>query len=85
MIATLINKLWDGVVLSEQLYYCEVFNKVKLHCSRRRYKWLAKLRHYYFNTPWVIISFLAVILLLLTLLQALFAALSFFNKHAVID
>lgn len=85
VIATLINKLWDGVVLSEQLYYCEVFNKVKLHCSRRRYKWLAKLRHYYFNTPWVIISFLAVILLLLTLLQALFAALSFFNKHAVID
>ncbi|KAH9650188.1 hypothetical protein KPL70_026272 [Citrus sinensis] len=81
VIATLLNKLCDGVVLGEKFYYREVFNKVILHCSRRRYKWMAKLRHNYFNTPWAIISVLAVVvLLLLTLLQALFAVLSYYQQ-----
>ncbi|KAH9650194.1 transmembrane protein [Citrus sinensis] len=72
VIAGLISRLGDAVVLSDQFYYSEVFNKVNLHCSRRVNKWKAKLRHNYFNTPWAIISFLAAaVLLLLTLLQAL--------------
>ena len=81
VIATLLNKLCDGVVLGEKLYYREVFNKVILHCSRRRNKWMAKLRHNYFNTPWAIISVLAALfLLLLTLQQALFAVLSYYQQ-----
>lgn len=79
VIATLMNKLGDGVVLDDaQFYYSEVFNKVNLHCSRRRNKWKAKLRHNYFNNPWAIISFLAaVVLLLLTFVQSLFSVLSY--------
>ncbi|KAH9650190.1 DUF862 domain-containing protein [Citrus sinensis] len=81
VIATLLNKLCDGVVLGERFYYREVFNKVILHCSRRRNKWMAKLRHNYFNTPWAIISVLAALfLLLLTLQQALFAVLSYYQQ-----
>ncbi|GAY50396.1 hypothetical protein CUMW_126290 [Citrus unshiu] len=81
VIATLLNKLCDGVVLGEKFYYREVFNKVILHCSRRRNKWMAKLRHNYFNTPWAIISVLAALfLLLLTLQQALFAVLSYYQQ-----
>ncbi|KAK4857188.1 hypothetical protein QYF36_025474 [Acer negundo] len=44
VIANLINSLGDGVVLGENFYYSEVFNKVNLHCSRRFNKWKAKLR-----------------------------------------
>ncbi|GAY66428.1 hypothetical protein CUMW_248680 [Citrus unshiu] len=44
-------------------------------------EWMAKLRHNYFNTPWAIISVLAtVVLLLLMLLQALFAVLSYYQQ-----
>ncbi|KAI9195915.1 hypothetical protein LWI28_019379 [Acer negundo] len=79
VIANLINSLGDGVVLGENFYYSEVFNKVNLHCSRRCNKWKAKLRHDYFNTPWAIISFLAaVVLLIFTFLQTLFTILSYF-------
>ncbi|KAH9681096.1 hypothetical protein WN943_029487 [Citrus x changshan-huyou] len=80
-IATLFNKLCDGVVLGERFYYREVFNEVNSHCSWRHNKWMAKLRHNYFNTPCAIISFLAaVVLRLLTLLQALFAVLSYYQQ-----
>ncbi|KAK3187801.1 hypothetical protein Dsin_027362 [Dipteronia sinensis] len=80
VIANLINSLGDGVVLGENFYYSEVFNKVNLHCSRRFNKWKAKLRHDYFHTPWAIISFLAaVILLILTFLQTLFTVISYFK------
>ncbi|ESR33817.1 hypothetical protein CICLE_v10005120mg [Citrus x clementina] len=80
VIVTLLNKLCEGVVLGERFYYQEVVNKVVLHCSRRRNKWMAKLRHNYFNNPWAIISFLAaVLLLLLTFVQTLFSVLSYYQ------
>ncbi|GAY50394.1 hypothetical protein CUMW_126260 [Citrus unshiu] len=80
VIVTLLNKLCEGVVLGERFYYQKVFNKVVLHCSRRRNKWMAKLRHNYFNNPWAIISFLAaVLLLLLTFVQTLFSVLSYYQ------
>ncbi|KAK3187800.1 hypothetical protein Dsin_027361 [Dipteronia sinensis] len=79
VIANLFNSLGDDVVLGENFYYSEVFNKVNLHCSRRLNKWKAKLRQDYFNTPWAIISFLAaVVLLILTFLQTLVTVLSYF-------
>ncbi|ESR33813.1 hypothetical protein CICLE_v10007039mg [Citrus x clementina] len=59
VIATLLNKLGDGGVLGEQFYYCEVLNKVNFHCSRRRNKWKAKLKHHYFKDPWAVILFLS--------------------------
>ena len=63
MIAGLISKPIDGIILSDQFYYSKMFSKVNLHCSRRVNKWKAKLRCNYFNTPWTIISFLAAVVL----------------------
>ncbi|KAL9411156.1 hypothetical protein AB3S75_044863 [Citrus x aurantiifolia] len=59
VIPTLLYKLGDGGVLGEQFYYCGVLTKVSFHCSRRRSKWKAKLKHHYFKDPWAIISFLS--------------------------
>ncbi|KAJ4722904.1 hypothetical protein OWV82_006336 [Melia azedarach] len=82
VIATLINRLGDAVVLGDNFFYAEVFYKVNLHCSRRCNKWKAKLRHNYFNTPWAIISFLAAATLLgLTLVQTLFSVLAYFHQN----
>ncbi|GAY52604.1 hypothetical protein CUMW_143200 [Citrus unshiu] len=82
VIVTLMHKLGDGAVLGKQFYYWEVFNKVNFHRSRRRNKWMANLRHNYFNTPWAIISVLAAFaILLLTMVQALFAVLSYFQQE----
>ncbi|XP_052290300.1 UPF0481 protein At3g47200-like [Citrus sinensis] len=93
VIATLMHKLGDGLVFSdEQFYYGDVFHKMALHCSRPRNQWMAALRrrlenlrawlrHNYFSTGLAIISFVgAVVLLLLTLLQALFAVLSYYQQ-----
>ncbi|KAJ4722907.1 hypothetical protein OWV82_006339 [Melia azedarach] len=80
VIAALINRLGDAVVLGDNFYYTEVFDKVNLHCSRRCNKWKANLRHNYFNTPWAIISFLAAAVLLgLTLAQTIFSGLAYFH------
>jgi hypothetical protein len=48
------------------------------HCSRRKNVWMANLRHKYFNSHWAMISFLAVVfLLLLALAQSIFFILSY--------
>ncbi|KAI8009917.1 UPF0481 protein [Camellia lanceoleosa] len=58
--------------------YSEVFINVNNHCERRRNRWMANLRRNHFNSPWALISFLAVtILLLLTVAQTVFSILSF--------
>ena len=80
VIATSTTKLIDGAVLGKPFYYREVFKKKKkiLHCSRRRYKWLAKLWHNYFDSPWSFISFVAAAcLLVLTFLQTLYLVPSY--------
>ncbi|XP_052290152.1 UPF0481 protein At3g47200-like isoform X2 [Citrus sinensis] len=93
VIATLMHKLGDGLVFGdEQFYYGDVFHKMALHCRRPRNQWMAVLRrrlenlrawlrHNYFSTGLAIISFVgAVVLLSLTLLQALFAVLSYYQQ-----
>ncbi|KAG5560622.1 hypothetical protein RHGRI_003818 [Rhododendron griersonianum] len=45
-------------------YYGD-FNDINAYCKRRQNIWTTKLRRDYFNSPWKIISFLGVVLLLL--------------------
>ncbi|CAL1356892.1 unnamed protein product [Linum trigynum] len=79
VVANLFNRLGDYVGVSHSYFsYCDVFEEVNLHCAKKRYKWLAKLRHDYFNSPWALISFLAaVLLILLSFLQTLYSGLSY--------
>ncbi|KAJ6393042.1 hypothetical protein OIU77_022509 [Salix suchowensis] len=82
MVCILFNKLGTNVMLSysDRFYYAELFKQVGKHCARRRYVWLAKLRHNYFNSPWSLISFIAAFsLLLLTLIQTVFTVMSYFK------
>ncbi|OMO53035.1 hypothetical protein CCACVL1_28930 [Corchorus capsularis] len=78
VIATMFNTLGDSVSISRYSFYSEVFNNVNIYCSRRWNKWIANLKHNYFNSPWALVSILAaVVLLQLTLLQTVFSILSY--------
>ncbi|WRX20694.1 Protein of unknown function DUF247 [Theobroma cacao] len=78
VIATMFNRLGDSVAISAFSLYSEVFNNVNMHCSGRWNKQFANLKHNYFNSPWAFLSFLAaVLLLLLTMVQAVFSVLSY--------
>ncbi|XP_022722895.1 UPF0481 protein At3g47200-like isoform X1 [Durio zibethinus] len=78
VIATMFNMLGDSVSISRYSFYSEVFNNVNIYCSRRWNKWIANLKHNYFNSPWALVSILAaVVLLQLTLVQTVFSVLSY--------
>ncbi|KAJ4722912.1 hypothetical protein OWV82_006343 [Melia azedarach] len=79
-VASMFNRLSDSVTLSSCNRYKNTYMDVNEHCDRRKNKWMANLRHNYFNTPWTFISFLAaLLLLLLTLAQTLFSILPHFK------
>ncbi|KAK8582672.1 hypothetical protein V6N13_069444 [Hibiscus sabdariffa] len=80
-VARMFNRLLDFVWMSNGFYYAEIFKRVNEHCQRRWNRWKATLKKNYFNSPWSLISFLAAtVLLLLTVVQAIFSHLSYFNK-----
>ncbi|XP_007030490.2 PREDICTED: UPF0481 protein At3g47200 [Theobroma cacao] len=83
-VAHMFNKLNDFVYLStSNFYYSELFNDVNKYCRGRWTLWKIKLRNKYFDTPWdwVLTSIIAgAILLLLTLVQTVFAVLSYFKQ-----
>jgi hypothetical protein len=74
----LINKLADGVILDfTEFYFASLCEDLNTYCSTSWYKWKANLKQNYFNTPWAIVSVIAgVVLLLLTLIQAVCAIIS---------
>ncbi|XVF65082.1 hypothetical protein PTKIN_Ptkin09bG0218200 [Pterospermum kingtungense] len=77
-VTTMINGLGVFMLYSPEFYYSDVRNKINRHCSRRWNRWMANLKHNYFNTPWALLSVLAAaLLLLLTLLQTVFSILSY--------
>ncbi|KAH9681098.1 transmembrane protein [Citrus sinensis] len=81
VIANIFNTIGFFLVLSPESYYSQLFYDVNKHCSRRWNRWMANLRHTYFNNPWAFISFLAALfLLLLSFVQTLFTVLPFFIK-----
>ncbi|XP_009781968.1 UPF0481 protein At3g47200-like [Nicotiana sylvestris] len=76
-VASIFNKLGDGVIPSSNFYYKEECKKVVEHCNKRWNRRMANLRHNYFNGPWVGLSTAAaVFLLVLTLMQTVLTFIS---------
>ncbi|GFY81627.1 transmembrane protein, putative [Actinidia rufa] len=74
VVSTILNRISDAVTRpSNHFQYAYIFKKVNVHCSRRRNRWMAKLKRNYLNSPWALISVLAaLVLLLLTFTQTIF-------------
>ncbi|GFZ10664.1 hypothetical protein Acr_22g0000620 [Actinidia rufa] len=65
-------------VFRDDFFYYDVFTNIKAYCRQRWNMWKAKLRRDYFNSPWTIISFLGVVLLLLlTVTQTMLSILAY--------
>ncbi|KDO39479.1 hypothetical protein CISIN_1g038625mg, partial [Citrus sinensis] len=80
VVANMFNRLRDSVALPLYNFYGDIFHNVNEYCDRRWSRWIANLRHNYFNTPWTIISvFAALFLLILTLTQTVFSVLAYFQ------
>ncbi|MBA0557637.1 hypothetical protein Golob_014693 [Gossypium lobatum] len=78
VVATMFNRLGDSVSISRYSFYSEVFSNVNRYRSKQWNKWIANLKHNYFNSPWALVSVLAaVLLLLLTMVQTIFSVLSY--------
>ncbi|XP_049354624.1 UPF0481 protein At3g47200-like [Solanum verrucosum] len=76
--ASFFNKIGKGVTVSDDFYYEEECKKAVQHCEQSWNIMKANLRHNYFNSPWVGISTVAaIILLLLTATQTVLAIISF--------
>ncbi|KAL9411164.1 hypothetical protein AB3S75_044871 [Citrus x aurantiifolia] len=79
VVAKIFNRLGDSVALPLYNFYGDIFHNVNEYFDRHWNRWIANLRHNYFNTPWAIISvFAALFLLILTLTQTLFSVLAYF-------
>ncbi|KAF2911161.1 hypothetical protein DAI22_11g157100 [Oryza sativa Japonica Group] len=80
-VADLINNtLTKGSVMDEDSSLNDVMSEVDAYCKMRRNRWRAILLHTYFSNPWVFISLVAAtVLLIATVIQTVYAILSF-NK-----
>lgn len=80
-VAHLFNRMCKGVVISSHgNYLCNVKKDVNDYCAVRIHAWRAKLIHDYFSNPWAILSLVAaVVLLLLTVAQTVFAVLPYYS------
>uniref|UniRef100_K4BP48 Uncharacterized protein n=1 Tax=Solanum lycopersicum TaxID=4081 RepID=K4BP48_SOLLC len=77
-VASLFNKLGNGVIVYPNFYFKQVFTNVVKHCDENPWnrRWTS-LKHNYFSSPWVGASTLTVIILLiLTTIQTVLAIVS---------
>lgn len=80
-VAGLINRLCRGVAVDGS-YLAALSAELNRHCRRRWNVWRATLWHHYFSSPWAIISFVAaVLLLILTFLQAFYGVYSYYKPR----
>ncbi|GAB4854090.1 hypothetical protein Ancab_022672 [Ancistrocladus abbreviatus] len=71
------NILFDA----SKFYYSHVCQQLNKHCSSKWHKHRAILRQKYFNHPWAVISIIfAIVLLLLTVIQAITGVISVIHK-----
>ncbi|KAL3840159.1 hypothetical protein ACJIZ3_024750 [Penstemon smallii] len=78
MVYNMFNRLGKNILTSSDFCYGDVFDEVNKHCGYCGNRWMANLRHNYFNSPWAFIAFFAsVMLLLFTLTQTVFSVLSY--------
>ncbi|KAA3486310.1 UPF0481 protein isoform X3 [Gossypium australe] len=82
-VTKMFNKLGDSIYYSPKyFYYKDMADQVNKHCQKKWNIWKAKLKKDYFNTPWLPISFLvALLLLMLTILQTIFPLLSYYQQR----
>lgn len=72
--ASLFNKIGEGVAISYDFYYKQEYLMLVQHCEKPWNRMKASLRHNYFNSPWAGASTVgAVILLILTAIQTVLA------------
>lgn len=80
-VAALFNDLGKDVIFDyEGTYLCEISKKVDRYSQQKCNIWSTSLKHKYFNNPWSGISLLAAtILLVLTLVQTIFAVKDYYK------
>lgn len=67
----------ETFVMVDDFYFSGLVEELNAYCRKPCHKWQATLKQQYFNNPWSIISFIAaVILLVLTTIQAVCSILS---------
>ncbi|KAF8034334.1 hypothetical protein BT93_C0588 [Corymbia citriodora subsp. variegata] len=76
-VAQLLNALGKEVELSRDHHFNSLSDKLIKHCQRPHNKWKATFKRDYCSSPWVVISVIAAVaLLLLTVAQTVLSALS---------
>ncbi|KAF8712824.1 hypothetical protein HU200_028597 [Digitaria exilis] len=80
-VANLFNNMKRGAMMSPYGKLAQVKGKVNIHCKKTLYKWRASFIQTYLRTPWVFVSLVvAVILLIATLLQTVYTVLPYYTK-----
>ncbi|KAG5611317.1 hypothetical protein H5410_022598, partial [Solanum commersonii] len=80
-VASLFNKIGNGVTIYSDFYYGEEFRKAVEHCDKTWNKMKTNLMRNYFSSPWAGASTAAaIILLLLTTLQTILAVIGSLHK-----
>uniref|UniRef100_M1BEX5 Uncharacterized protein n=2 Tax=Solanum tuberosum TaxID=4113 RepID=M1BEX5_SOLTU len=80
-VASLFNKIGNGVTVYSDFYYGEEFKKAVEHCDKTWNKMKTNLMRNYFSSPWAGASTVAaIILLLLTTLQTILAVTGSLHK-----
>ncbi|URD91796.1 UPF0481 protein [Musa troglodytarum] len=81
-VSNVFNKLGKEVIMDFQDYYLsDLVQDVTKHCDNKCNSCWATLNHKYLTSPWAIISvFAAILLFLLTAIQAVFAVLSYIKQ-----
>ncbi|WMV23136.1 hypothetical protein MTR67_016521 [Solanum verrucosum] len=73
-VASIFNKIGNGVSIYSNFYYKEECRKAVEHCEKPWNRMKANLKHNYFSNPWVGASTVgAIILLILTTIQTILA------------
>ncbi|XP_038884451.1 UPF0481 protein At3g47200-like [Benincasa hispida] len=78
-ISDMFNNFSKFAIFPVTSHFDDMSQALRVHCNGRWNKAKASLKRNYFNTPWAVISFIAAtFLILLTLLQTIFSAISAF-------
>ncbi|KAF7852059.1 hypothetical protein BT93_L0587 [Corymbia citriodora subsp. variegata] len=76
-VVQVINNFGKEIATSRNYYFYSFSDKLIKHCQKPCNKWTATFKHDYCSSPWVVISVIAAgVLLLLTVAQTVFSALS---------
>ncbi|KAA0064947.1 UPF0481 protein [Cucumis melo var. makuwa] len=80
-ITEMFNRFSKFVTFPICSHFDDINKALRMHCNGRWNMAKASLKHNYFNTPWAIISFgAATFLIILTILQTIFSAISTFRN-----